>query len=210
MQPVVRVNGRNRILYYTLPSSLTSPATPKENCANDTQRHALENKEPMDIHQVPSPGDGGTDQWTVNRACQNCNRYVAPQPAASLLPQHTDSLRLVERRRNVTSGCSISTRTQLVDLPCPGDMRRPACGLCRRIGVRCAFPLRQKPRFPPAQRSMRGAFSTVTSTASATSPAHQSRMCTSHHNGGEQSKYPGKAFAIWQHHLTKSHWQDQC
>jgi hypothetical protein len=27
---------------------------------------------------------------------------------------------------------------------CTGDMKRPVCGLCQRIGSRCNFPLRQK------------------------------------------------------------------
>lgn len=27
-----------------------------------------------------------------------------------------------------------------------GDMKRPVCGLCRRIGSKCTFPLRQKPQ----------------------------------------------------------------
>lgn len=36
----------------------------------------------------------------------------------------------------------------LLTLRPQGDMKRPVCGLCRRVGSKCTFPLRQKPQKP--------------------------------------------------------------
>ena len=41
--------------------------------------------------------------------------------------------------------------TDLESVPTTGDMRRPVCGLCERVGRPCVFPRRQKRSAPLSQ-----------------------------------------------------------
>lgn len=99
-----------------------------------------------------------------------------------------------------------------------GDMRRPSCGLCSRLGAQCTFPLRQKP--PRGRRQttnsenqnvLRSPISEILGTreryaphdAGAQSDIHIASLVPAPGSGtwigGSQDTFSGKYTILWSH-----------